>query len=63
MFFLPLDDGGFLLCVVYMTFTSKVFVGVEVVLAEVLFVALEVLICPTDGFSGVDFTEPMIPSL
>lgn len=40
---------------------SKVFVGVVVVLAKVLVVELEVLLCPKDDFSRVDFTEPMIP--
>ena len=49
LFFLALNGGGFFLCVVCMTFTSKVFV-----------VELEVLVCPKDGFSRVDFTEPMI---
>ena len=63
LFFLPPDGGRFFLCVVCTPFTSKVFVGVEVVLKEVLFVALEVLVCLEDGFSGVDLTEPMIPSL
>ena len=46
-----------------MTFMSEVCVGVEVLLAEVLFEALDVLVCLDDGFSSVDFTKPMIPSL
>lgn len=62
LFFFPPDIGGFLLCVVCMTFTMQVFVGVVVVLVEV-FVELEVLDCLEDDLSSVDFIEPMIPSL
>lgn len=60
-FFFPPNGGGFLLCVVCTTFMLEFFVGVEVVLAEVFVVVLEGLVFPEDGFSGVDFTEPMIP--
>ena len=37
--------------------------GVVVVLVEVFVVELEVLVCPRDDLSSVDFTKPMIPSL
>ena len=50
LFFLPLDGGGFFLCVVCTTFTFEVCGGVEVVLEEVLFVSFDMLVCPKDFF-------------
>ena len=61
--FFPLDGGGFFISAICTTFKSKVFVGVVVVLVEIFVVELEVLDCPEDDLPGVDFIDPMIPSL